>query len=57
MVLFIFFSEKLKNRIRVLFHITEGGDHMNNNDIGEIIITLLDAAIKIIRIWTDSKDE
>ena len=30
---------------------------MDHNDIGEIIITLLDTAIKIIRIWTDSKDE
>lgn len=30
---------------------------MDHNNIGEVIITLLNAAIEIVKIWTDSKDK
>ena len=30
---------------------------MDNNGIGEIIITILNTAIEIIKIYKDSKDE
>ena len=55
-----FFSEKQKKAIRQLYNISEefqGGDHMDNKDIGSIIITLLNAAIEIVKIYTNSKDQ
>lgn len=35
----------------------KGGERMDNNGIGEIIITILNTAIEIIKIYTDSREE
>ena len=59
-ILQIFFLPKSeKNALAAVYNNRKdkGGERMDNNGIGEIIITILNTAIEIIKIYKDSRDE